>query len=215
MESQARSQYLEIPFIPTPSGSDASVLTTKQTKCPKRKRRHIPHSERPYDFVKRRNLREKRRIDNLNAALEFLRRCVPSTRNNHSESKINILRQATEYISYLNHILSETDHVLDTSVEVRSSTISKLHKYTDFKEQQGYEEPDVFQSHHLENSFPLVLSEHQDIWADGTIFRRDGLCSPSTSPLEITPFLNIEKTVPHCFSSHSQSFCFSCASDIL
>lgn len=107
METQSQIANSDFLFLSPPSGSDDSVLTTGHAKWPKRKRRHIPHSQRPYEFVKRRNLREKRRVENLNCALESLRRCIPSTQCNAKESKINILREATEYIAYLNHVLSD------------------------------------------------------------------------------------------------------------
>lgn len=85
-------------------------------KSVKRSRRHIPHALRPTDAVVRRNNREKRRIGNVNAAFEVLRRHTPLVKHNKKAPKISVLRQAARYIAELSAYLANTQETALTSV---------------------------------------------------------------------------------------------------
>ena len=94
----------------------------------RKKRKHIPHSERPLEAVQKRNERERQRVHEVNAAYLNLLNHLPelttitpdhcvipharmaSTGPTTSKtSKINILRQAIAYIESLSNILSATE----------------------------------------------------------------------------------------------------------
>ena len=98
--------------------------TTNQLKM-RKKRRHIPHAERPLEAVQKRNERERQRVNDVNAAFFNLLNHLPQhqtsshqltirqttrtvatvTASSSKMSKINILRQAIAYIDSLSNIL--------------------------------------------------------------------------------------------------------------
>jgi hypothetical protein len=76
-------------------------------KSTKRKRKHIPHSERSSEYVDRRNRRERDRIRAVNEAFERLRRKVPTCGQDPELriSKMEVLTNAIGYIEFMCRIL--------------------------------------------------------------------------------------------------------------
>ncbi|CAH1799576.1 unnamed protein product [Owenia fusiformis] len=74
---------------------------------PKRKRIHIPHSQRPTEFVAQRNERERSRVHSVNEAFMVLKKHVPLKVKNPSKrvSKAKILQAALDHIHNLLDIL--------------------------------------------------------------------------------------------------------------
>ena len=108
------------------SGSEATRVNCNQTPSPRRtntiriqidheddeqhcrptkkrrKRRHVPHHERPLEAVIKRNERERRRVDDVNGAFKRLQTHLPRACKSHRRvSKMAILQHAIEYISEL------------------------------------------------------------------------------------------------------------------
>ena len=74
----------------------------EKTRKKRRKRRHIPHRERPLEAVIKRNQRERRRVDDVNLAFKRLQTFLPRVQKNHRRvSKMAILQHAIEYIHEL------------------------------------------------------------------------------------------------------------------
>ena len=74
---------------------------------PKRRRRHIPHSDRPIDAVRKRNERERKRVDDVNSAFVDLQLHLPSDgRPRRRLSKIKVLQTAIDYIDQLSSTLN-------------------------------------------------------------------------------------------------------------
>ncbi|KAL8599105.1 hypothetical protein ACOMHN_007821 [Nucella lapillus] len=71
----------------------------------RRKRKHVPHDQRPQEFVHKRNTRERRRIHDVNHAFQLLRQHVPVVSHDDKTSKISILRHASGYIKRLTSLL--------------------------------------------------------------------------------------------------------------
>lgn len=76
---------------------------TNLRKTAKRKRKHIPHAQRPSEYVEKRNRRERTRIRTVNEAFEKLRRKVPSCGQDPELriSKMEVLTHAIGYIEDL------------------------------------------------------------------------------------------------------------------
>ena len=110
------------------------VKTSNQLKM-RKKRKHIPHAERPLDAVQKRNERERQRVHEVNAAFLNLLNHLPqhhtvscqltmhemtatvatTTSSSSKMSKINILRQAIAYIDNLSNILQSPSTSTETS----------------------------------------------------------------------------------------------------
>lgn len=76
---------------------------TNLRKKAKRKRKHIPHAQRPSEYVEKRNKRERNRIRTVNEAFEELRKKVPSCGQDPDLriSKMEVLTHAIGYIEDL------------------------------------------------------------------------------------------------------------------
>lgn len=76
---------------------------TNLRKKAKRKRKHIPHAQRPSEYVEKRNKRERNRIRAVNEAFEELRKKVPSCGQDPELriSKMEVLTHAIGYIEDL------------------------------------------------------------------------------------------------------------------
>ena len=85
-------------LIPRPSD-----LTLSQIHTPKRKRKTTPNQRMAA------NIRERRRMCNLNTAFDRLRRRVPAFPHEKRLSRIQTLRLAITYISFMTEILSGQD----------------------------------------------------------------------------------------------------------
>ncbi|XP_062590629.1 achaete-scute homolog 2-like [Saccostrea cucullata] len=92
------------------------------TRKSKRKRKHIPHAQRPSEFVERRNRRERNRIRAVNEGFKRLRRKLPSCGQDPEVriSKMEVLTNAIGYIEYLCRVLGYRDFV-DYCRDVQSS----------------------------------------------------------------------------------------------
>ena len=95
----------------------------------RRQRRHIPHSQRPREFVLQRNERERRRIDKVNDAFVSLSRHLPAVVQGKYDiaddigrgvSKINTLRAAIDYIGDLEKVLISNESGGADSCQTRS-----------------------------------------------------------------------------------------------
>ncbi len=107
-----------LPFMEIKGNLDCGDMTSIKIEKPemikskvsKRKRRkHIPHCRRPAEVVKKRNERERKRVNDVNAAFIELSKHLPDNPH-HSihrrSSKINILKNAIAHIDYLNAVLA-------------------------------------------------------------------------------------------------------------
>lgn len=76
---------------------------TNLRKKAKRKRKHIPHAQRPSEYVEKRNKRERNRIRTVNEAFDKLRKKVPSCGQDPDLriSKMEVLTHAIGYIEDL------------------------------------------------------------------------------------------------------------------
>lgn len=76
---------------------------TNLWKKAKRKRKHIPHAQRPSEYVEKRNKRERNRIRTVNEAFDELRKKVPSCGQDPELriSKMEVLTHAIGYIEDL------------------------------------------------------------------------------------------------------------------
>lgn len=76
---------------------------TNLRKKAKRKRKHIPHAQRPSEYVEKRNKRERNRIRTVNEAFDELRKKVPSCGQDPDLriSKMEVLTHAIGYIEDL------------------------------------------------------------------------------------------------------------------
>lgn len=76
----------------------------------RRRRRHVPHSERPEPAVRKRNERERQRAGEVNTAFTELRDRLPSQGQSKRKrlSKINVLKTAIDYIEELTTLLATT-----------------------------------------------------------------------------------------------------------
>lgn len=92
--------------------SPASCVNSRPVR--KRKRRHVPHSQRSTEFVEKRNGRERKRVDDLNGAFECLKDRVPFIpRRNVRTSKMKILTNAISYIQHLTTLLNDSEALSD------------------------------------------------------------------------------------------------------
>ncbi|CAH1799578.1 unnamed protein product [Owenia fusiformis] len=84
----------------------------------KRKRVHVPHSERPTEFVAQRNERERSRVHSVNEAFMALRKHVPLKVKDPSKrvSKAKILQAA------IDHIYNLLDSLVNTETQENCST---------------------------------------------------------------------------------------------
>ena len=63
----------------------------------------------------KRNERERNRVETVNRGFETLRMHVPSAATVKKMSKVNILNQALDYITYLQHVLDQTSDMTPES----------------------------------------------------------------------------------------------------
>ncbi|KAF4523517.1 hypothetical protein B566_EDAN004588 [Ephemera danica] len=76
--------------------------------------RHVPHREKPPQLVARRNARERRRVQAVNAAFVRLRHAVPgdpAASRGKRVSKVKTLQRAIDYICLLQELLTTADQV--------------------------------------------------------------------------------------------------------
>lgn len=95
------------------SSSDNNIKR-KQTKKSKKKSayKHIPHSEKPAHLVEKRNARERRRVEAVNAAFLNLRKAVPlDNKRGKRVSKVKILQRAIDYILNMKDAIDQHDGV--------------------------------------------------------------------------------------------------------
>ncbi|XP_069129865.1 uncharacterized protein [Argopecten irradians] len=103
---------------------DNSVFGSYQYSCPKikykkRKRRHIPHSQRSPEYVLHRNTRERKRVEAMNEAFGLLRKHVPFiAETDDRASKAGILYGAAHYIKVLADILNDIPCTTSTHSDV-------------------------------------------------------------------------------------------------
>ena len=163
----------------------AVMKTANQLKM-RRKRRHIPHAERPLEAVQKRNERERQRVHEVNAAFLNLLNHLPQhqtmsyqltmhqmtatrTASSSKMSKINILRQAIAYIDNLSNILQST-----TSTETIPAPAM----------------PKLF--HHCDSTLDeinLLIKNHQDI--NRTAF---------SSQANVSELTELHNTMANCYS---------------
>ena len=87
-----------------------SVQHVQHALRPRRRQRtHVPHHQRPRDFVKKRNTRERCRVHGVNQAFEALRQHLPLVCLDDKTSKISIIRHASNYIMRLTSLLQDMD----------------------------------------------------------------------------------------------------------
>ena len=87
-----------------------SVQHVQHALRPRRRQRtHVPHHQRPRDFVKKRNTRERCRVHGVNQAFEALRQHLPLVCLDDKTSKISIIRHASNYIMHLTSLLRDMD----------------------------------------------------------------------------------------------------------
>ena len=96
-------------------GYERCTSMEKRQQCKlKRRRQHVPHSQRSIESVQRRNERERRRVNDVNSAFKELSKHIPFMVDNRKKiSKINILRSAITYIEYLSILLKGNYELLD------------------------------------------------------------------------------------------------------
>ncbi|XP_041352017.1 achaete-scute homolog 1a-like [Gigantopelta aegis] len=100
-----------VPCVVDPDTFSSRYIEQTSRKYPKglRVRRHIPHAERPREFVSKRNQRERRRVGKVNAAFEDLRDRVPFIKDDDKTSKVAVLKSAAQYIHFLSSLLLEDE----------------------------------------------------------------------------------------------------------
>nr|CAD7440060.1 unnamed protein product [Timema bartmani] len=79
--------------------------------------KHVPHRDKPPQFVARRNARERRRVQAVNTAFVRLRKVVPVDNNRGKRvSKVKTLRRAIEYIGQLQKLLLQDNPELTSAM---------------------------------------------------------------------------------------------------
>ena len=72
--------------------------------------KHVPHSEKPAHLVAKRNARERRRVEAVNAAFLKLRRAIPvDNKRGKRVSKVKILTRAIDYILNMKDAINQHD----------------------------------------------------------------------------------------------------------
>ncbi|RCN47868.1 Helix-loop-helix DNA-binding domain protein [Ancylostoma caninum] len=104
---------LESPAYPSayPPHQEHSEQQVKREKRKYRCRKRSPATIERARIIRRdkANARERRRMNNLNDALEHLRTILPSVPDEPKMTKIETLRVAQGYITYLSSILADGD----------------------------------------------------------------------------------------------------------
>jgi hypothetical protein len=85
-----------------------SETTTDAVKL-RRRRKHVPHDKQPVHRVRRRNARERCRVDQVNEQFAKIRELLPDRNRRKRISKENILKYAIIYIRELNNLIYEHD----------------------------------------------------------------------------------------------------------
>lgn len=100
------------------AGSDSNTSTASSTGQPKKTRRRIASA------AQRRaaNIRERRRMFNLNSAFDRLRKRVPTFAYEKRLSRIDTLRLAMTYIRFMTELLESTSGPNSTSTSSSTST---------------------------------------------------------------------------------------------
>ena len=103
--SQWDMRYKPTPSLPTASLKTVNTTTTniKLTQTPKRKRKTTPAQRVAA------NVRERRRMCSLNASFDKLRKRVPAFPHEKRLSRIQTLRLAMYYISFMTELLTGQD----------------------------------------------------------------------------------------------------------
>ena len=94
--------------------SSDTCVKKKPSKRSKKKSayKHIPHSEKPAHLVAKRNARERRRVEAVNAAFLKLRKAVPlDNKRGKRISKVKILQRAIDYILNMKDAIDQHDGV--------------------------------------------------------------------------------------------------------
>ncbi len=117
---------MKMKFIHRPQICDSRQIPQK----PKRKRRHIPHKLRPKEAVKKRNERERRRVNDVNGAFVELQKHLPSQNSKKRVSKIKILQNAITYIYELMDIL-DADKGLGQEISFDVKAVWQKGPFTD------------------------------------------------------------------------------------
>lgn len=93
------------------TSSDSSTKKIKRSKK-KTAYKHVPHCEKPAHIVEKRNARERRRVEAVNAAFLKLRRAVPlDNKRGKRVSKVKILQRAIDYILNMKEAIDQHDGV--------------------------------------------------------------------------------------------------------
>ncbi|WKY07146.1 hypothetical protein Q1695_006953 [Nippostrongylus brasiliensis] len=120
-QTNATNTPTQSPAYPTPyglpqhQGADQVKREKRKYRCRKRSPATIERAR-----VVRRdkaNARERRRMNSLNDALEHLRTILPSVPDEPKMTKIETLRVAQGYITYLASVLSDADNGYQTLPE--------------------------------------------------------------------------------------------------
>ena len=82
----------------------------------KRKRVHVPHSKRPKEFVVKRNSKERQRVGEMANAFDTLMSVLPSSASNSKPSRIEVLRDAIDYIHKLERKLIDGDNTQTSEI---------------------------------------------------------------------------------------------------
>ncbi len=77
-------------------------------------------SGRAPEVTRRRNARERRRVECVNSAFGELQRALPLSGRRRRVSKVKTLRQAIQYIDHLRTLIQLHDNVLEHSIQNRS-----------------------------------------------------------------------------------------------
>ncbi|XP_055300383.1 myogenic factor 5 isoform X2 [Sitodiplosis mosellana] len=108
------------------------------------------------DRRKAATLRERRRLRKVNEAFELLKRCTSATNSNQRLPKVEILRNAIEYIENLEDLLHHESDVQQTITETQSLSINNSNQCNTYKQSSN------------SNSEPYKYSE---FWQRSPVFK--------------------------------------------
>lgn len=110
------SPVIEIQRLDGPEEQEVSSTETpgrrRREKKSKKKSayKHVPHSEKPAHLVAKRNARERRRVEAVNAAFLTLRKAIPvDNKRGKRVSKVKILQRAIDYILNMKDAINQHD----------------------------------------------------------------------------------------------------------
>ena len=93
------------------TSTESAGRRRREKKCKKKSSyKHVPHSEKPAHLVAKRNARERRRVEAVNAAFLKLRRAIPvDNKRGKRVSKVKILTRAIDYILNMKDAINQHD----------------------------------------------------------------------------------------------------------